>query len=76
MVALSIIVFSIFLFIVLVILSLLVTIFFFCYVSGADLGAGLGLAIVEDLARMYGGKLTLEKSRLGGLNVSLMLPAV
>ena len=39
-------------------------------------GTGLGLAIVEDLARMYGGKLTLEKSRLGGLNVSLMLPAV
>ena len=39
-------------------------------------GTGLGLAIVEDLARMYGGKLTLEQSRLGGLNASLMLPAV
>lgn len=38
--ALDSIVFSMFLFIVFVILSLFVTILFFCYVSGADRGAG------------------------------------
>jgi signal transduction histidine kinase len=38
-------------------------------------GAGLGLAIVDDLARLYGGSLTLDSSRLGGLRVRLELPA-
>ena len=37
-------------------------------------GTGLGPAIVEDLASMYGGKLILEESRLGGLKASLVLP--
>lgn len=39
-------------------------------------GTGLGLAITADLARMYGGDLQLAKSLLGGLRVSLILPAV
>lgn len=39
-------------------------------------GTGLGLAISADLARMYGGDLVLAKSTLGGLQVSLILPAV
>ena len=39
-------------------------------------GTGLGLAITADLARMYGGDLVLAKSSLGGLQASLILPAV
>ena len=39
-------------------------------------GTGLGLAITADLARMYGGDLVLAKSALGGLQASLILPAV
>jgi signal transduction histidine kinase len=39
-------------------------------------GTGLGLAITADLARMYGGDLVLTKSSLGGLQASLILPAV
>lgn len=38
-------------------------------------GAGLGLAIVADLARMYAGDLTLTESPLGGLRAVLELPA-
>jgi signal transduction histidine kinase len=38
-------------------------------------GSGLGLAIVDDLARLYGGKVTLADSPLGGLRVTLTLPA-
>lgn len=38
-------------------------------------GSGLGLAIVSDLAGLYGGTLTLERSkRLGGLAARLELP--
>ncbi|NOT72790.1 MAG: HAMP domain-containing histidine kinase [Hyphomicrobium sp.] len=37
-------------------------------------GSGLGLAIVRDLARLYGGDVTLEASSLGGLAASLLLP--
>jgi signal transduction histidine kinase len=39
-------------------------------------GTGLGLAITADLARMYGGDLVLAKSALGGLQASLILPAI
>lgn len=39
-------------------------------------GTGLGLAITMDLAQMYGGDLVLNASPLGGLQVSLLLPAV
>jgi signal transduction histidine kinase len=39
-------------------------------------GAGLGLAIVSDLAELYGGRLGLADSALGGLEVRVELPAV
>ena len=39
-------------------------------------GTGLGLSIVRDIAELYNGQLTLEKSALGGLNATLILPAV
>ena len=40
-------------------------------------GAGLGLAIVADLAGLYGGRLMLGRSsRLGGASVRLALPGV
>ena len=38
-------------------------------------GSGLGLAIVRDLARLYGGDVSLDASPLGGLRVTLTLPA-
>jgi signal transduction histidine kinase len=38
-------------------------------------GSGLGLAIVRDLAEVYGGSVALGRSRLGGLNARLLLPA-
>ncbi|WP_265499902.1 sensor histidine kinase [Paracoccus beibuensis] len=38
-------------------------------------GAGLGLAIVADLAALHGGELRLERSDLGGLMAILDLPA-
>ncbi|MTH79675.1 sensor histidine kinase [Paracoccus aestuariivivens] len=37
-------------------------------------GTGLGLAIVSDLARLHGGALRLERSKLGGLSARLLLP--
>lgn len=39
-------------------------------------GSGLGLSIVVDLAKLYGGELSLEKSPLGGLRARLVLPSV
>jgi signal transduction histidine kinase len=37
-------------------------------------GTGLGLAIVCDLVELYGGTLTLSRSKLGGLKAELVLP--
>jgi len=39
-------------------------------------GSGLGLAIVRDIARLYGGSLSLDESPLGGLEARLALPAI
>jgi signal transduction histidine kinase len=39
-------------------------------------GSGLGLSIVDELARAYGGAVTLADSPLGGLKVTLVLPRV
>lgn len=38
-------------------------------------GSGFGLAIVRDLAELYGGAISLAASPLGGLRVRLLLPA-
>jgi signal transduction histidine kinase len=37
-------------------------------------GSGLGLNIIDELARAYGGSMTLAQARLGGLSVVLELP--
>jgi signal transduction histidine kinase len=37
-------------------------------------GSGLGLSIVDELARAYGGSLSLSDSRLGGLKITIELP--
>lgn len=39
-------------------------------------GSGLGLSIVRDISKLYGGGLTLEKASLGGLSATLVLPAL
>jgi len=39
-------------------------------------GSGLGLSIVVDLAKLYGGELTLQRSPLGGLRARLVLPSI
>ncbi|MDX3808435.1 ATP-binding protein [Bosea thiooxidans] len=39
-------------------------------------GSGLGLSIVVDLAKLYGGELALYRSPLGGLRARLALPSV
>jgi signal transduction histidine kinase len=38
-------------------------------------GSGLGLSIIDDLARAYGGSIGLDGSDLGGLKVCLELPS-
>ena len=38
-------------------------------------GSGLGLSIVADLAKIYGGSLELAEARLGGLKAVLRLPS-
>ncbi|HEX7155991.1 MAG TPA: ATP-binding protein [Burkholderiaceae bacterium] len=43
--------------------------------SGAA-GAGLGLSIVDRVARLHGGRLALEASPAGGLRASLRIPAL
>jgi signal transduction histidine kinase len=37
-------------------------------------GSGLGLSIVDELARAYGGSLRLDTSAMGGLKVEVILP--
>lgn len=39
-------------------------------------GSGLGLSIVVELARLYGGELVLGTAPIGGLRAELLLPAV
>ena len=39
-------------------------------------GHGLGLAIVDELAGLYGGEMRLDDSPLGGTRAVLVLPAV
>lgn len=44
-------------------------------IDEATPGSGLGLSIVQDIAALYGGSVGLARSRLGGLQVAIMLPA-
>jgi len=37
-------------------------------------GSGLGLSIVDELARAYGGQIVLGEASLGGLQVEIILP--
>jgi signal transduction histidine kinase len=37
-------------------------------------GHGIGLAIVKDIARSYGGRVTIAKSDLGGAEVVVTIP--
>jgi len=37
-------------------------------------GSGLGLSIVDELVRAYGGEMTLARSPMGGLKLELILP--
>ena len=37
-------------------------------------GSGLGLSIVDELAKAYGGSLSMDEASLGGLKVTLSLP--
>ncbi|MBU6297521.1 MAG: HAMP domain-containing histidine kinase [Alphaproteobacteria bacterium] len=39
-------------------------------------GSGLGLSIVRDIAKLYGGRLELGEASLGGLRAILSLPAI
>ena len=39
-------------------------------------GSGLGLSIVRDIAKLYGGSLALEAGTMGGLAAVLQLPAI
>jgi signal transduction histidine kinase len=39
-------------------------------------GSGLGLSIVRDISKLYGGEFVLQKSALGGLATVLTLPAL
>lgn len=38
-------------------------------------GEGIGLSVVQDIVSLYNGTITLEDSLLGGLKVTLLLPA-
>lgn len=38
-------------------------------------GTGLGLAIVSDISDLYGGRISLQRAKTGGLEAILDLPA-
>ena len=38
-------------------------------------GSGFGLAIVRDLAELYGGSISLGSAPMGGLRATLQLPS-
>jgi len=44
-------------------------------VHSDQVGAGLGLAIVETIARVHEGRLTLTPREAGGLRITVTLPA-
>jgi signal transduction histidine kinase len=46
----------------------------FWQASGRNGGAGLGLAIVDQLARATNGRVSLERSPVGGIDATVALP--
>ena len=44
--------------------------------DSAVAGHGIGLAIVKDIAHSYGGKLTIQSSKLGGAAITVNVPPV
>ncbi len=38
-------------------------------------GHGIGLAVVKDIAESYGGTLSIGRSRLGGAEITIVLPS-
>ncbi|MFT5182570.1 MAG: signal transduction histidine kinase, partial [Alphaproteobacteria bacterium] len=38
-------------------------------------GTGLGLAIISDISELYGGRISLQRAKTGGLEAILELPA-
>jgi two-component system, OmpR family, sensor histidine kinase PhoQ len=39
-------------------------------------GHGIGLAVVKDIARSYGGQLSIQESKLGGAEITVSIPPV
>jgi two-component system sensor histidine kinase PhoQ len=39
-------------------------------------GHGIGLAIVKDIARSYGGQLSIKESPLGGATITVSIPPI
>jgi len=39
-------------------------------------GHGIGLAVVKDIARSYGGQLSIQRSDLGGAEITVSIPPV
>jgi len=39
-------------------------------------GHGIGLAVVKDIARSYGGQLSIQASDLGGAEITVLIPPV
>ncbi len=39
-------------------------------------GHGIGLAVVKDIARSYGGQLTIQQSKIGGAEITVSIPPV
>jgi two-component system sensor histidine kinase PhoQ len=37
-------------------------------------GHGIGLAVVKDIARSYGGQLSIQESKLGGAEITVSIP--
>ena len=39
-------------------------------------GHGIGLAVVKDIARSYGGQLSIQSSKLGGAEITVSIPPI
>jgi two-component system sensor histidine kinase PhoQ len=39
-------------------------------------GHGIGLAVVKEIAKSYGGKLSIRRSELGGAEIMVSIPPV